>query len=309
MRVPVAALFGAIGPIVAGCSYSQYPSSQYPSQYPYQYPAQYSLQSSPQSARAALAGRSPNAAPAANTVTPTSNPAPSPVSNVTPVSNPAPSPASNAVPASNATPATNAAPANAAPATPADNATPASHATPVSMTPPAVRRFTGIPMPPSNTIDLDRTIVLGGESEWLGRIVFTTPATVDDIVEFYRREMPRYGWAEFSATRATTTVLAYQADARVATIQVIGQASGEGQAQSAPATRIEFWIVPRATITPVVQAASVVPKAEAQQADAGAPPIKLNLVRGDDNMPAAPPAAMPPPPPPRPPVDQAPLRR
>jgi hypothetical protein len=290
MRVPVAALVGAICPIMAGCTYP----SQY-SQYPYQYPSQYASLPTSAGAPGSPAGRYPQAAPMAsnakqaNTVTPGSS--------VTPVSNPAL--ASNSAPVSNPAPASN--------PTPASNPAPASNPTPVSMTPPTVKRFSGIPMPANNTLDLDRTIVIGSESEWLGRVLLTTPMTVDEVVDFYRREMPHYGWAEFAATRATTTVLAYQADSRFATIQIIGQVAGEGQTQSPSGTRVEFWIVPR----PASAGAAVVQKAEAQKAELDAPPVKLNLVRGSDGgtPAAAPQASPPPPPPPRPPVDEARLPR
>jgi hypothetical protein len=243
MRVPVAALVGAICPIVAGC--------ESPSHYPYQYSSPYSPQPASAAARASPAGRYPGTAPMA------SNPAL--------VGNP----------------------------------------TPVSSTPPTVTRFSGIPMPANNSIDLDRTIVLGSESEWLGRVLFTTPMTTDEVVDFYRREMPRYGWAEFTATRATTTVLAYQADARLATIQVIGQVTGEGQNQSPSGTRVEFWMIPRpaGAGAPALQAgAPVLQKAEPQNAEPGGP-VPLNVVRGGGGATYA--VAPPPPPPPRPPVDEA----
>ena len=91
-------------------------------------------------------------------------------------------------------------------------------------------------MPPNNALDLDRTVVVGDESQWVGRVFFTTPMRVDELVEFYRREMPRYGWIELAAISSTTSVLSYQEDGRIATIQA--SALGLG-------TRVEFWVNPR----------------------------------------------------------------
>lgn len=150
-----------------------------------------------------------------------------------------------------------------------------------------VKRFNGIPMPPNNALDLDRTVVVGGENEWVGRIFFTTPMTVDEVVEFYRREMPRYGWAELAATRSTTSVLSYQADSRIATIQVSAQAA----AQPAAGTRVEFWMNPRPTGGATAALQTVEP---------GAPPSVLAPLRGVDQTYATAPS-------PRLPVDQAPL--
>lgn len=198
----------------------------------------------------------------------------------------------------------------AAPAAPtASNSAPVTNPLPVSTTPPPVRRFSGIPMPANNSIDLDHTIVLGSESEWLGRVLFTTPMTVDEVVDFYRREMPRYGWAEFAATRSTTTILAYQAGARAATIQV----TAESQNQSPSGTRVEFWVIPHpaGAGTPVSQKTepqkTEAQKTEAQKTEAqGAEPsgpVPLNGLRGRGGGGDAT-SGLVPPPPPRPPVDE-----
>ncbi len=109
---------------------------------------------------------------------------------------------------------------------------------PAVASPAAVTHFTGIPMPPNNILDVDRTVVVGDQADWVGRIVFTSPMSVDDTVEFYRREMPRFGWSELAATRSETSVLSYQADARVATIQLQPAAQPRG-------TKVEFWVNPR----------------------------------------------------------------
>lgn len=150
--------------------------------------------------------------------------------------------------------------------------------------PRVVKRFSGIPMPPNNALDLDRTVVVGGENEWVGRVFFTTPMTVDEVVDFYRREMPRYGWAELAATRSTTSVLAYQADARVATVQVTGEGLPSG-------SRVEFWMNPR----PAGGGSAIL-----QTAEPGPQPPSLSPVRGASGTYVTGPAA-------RLPVDQAPL--
>jgi len=110
-------------------------------------------------------------------------------------------------------------------------------AVPVSAPAPRViRRFVGIPMPPNNVLDVDRTVTVGGDTDWLGRIFFAAPMPVDQTIEFYRREMPRYGWTELAVTRSDTSVLAYQMGSRLATI-VTRQASPGS-------TQVEFWVNP-----------------------------------------------------------------
>lgn len=99
-------------------------------------------------------------------------------------------------------------------------------------------RFSDIPMPPKNSIDLDRTIVFGTERDWIGRITLSSSLNVSDTYDFYKREMPRYGWTELTSVRSATSVLSYQMDSRIATIQVSGQRFG--------GSAIEFWMNPRA---------------------------------------------------------------
>lgn len=99
-------------------------------------------------------------------------------------------------------------------------------------------RFSDIPMPPKNSIDLDRTIVFGTERDWIGRIALSSSLNVSDTYDFYKREMPRFGWTELTSVRSATSVLSYQMDNRIATIQVSGQRFG--------GSTIEFWMNPRA---------------------------------------------------------------
>ncbi len=117
-----------------------------------------------------------------------------------------------------------------------------SQATPISPVPAGappqriIRFFVGIPMPPHNVLDVDRTVIVGGDSDWVGRIFFAVPMTVDQAIEFYQRGMPPYGWTELAVTRSDTTVLAYEMGKRIATIELRRQPSG--------GTQVEFWVNP-----------------------------------------------------------------
>jgi len=99
-------------------------------------------------------------------------------------------------------------------------------------------RFVDIPMPGKNSIDLDKTLVFGTERDWIGRVSLSSSMGVSEIYDFYKREMPRYGWTELTSVRSATSVLSYQMDNRIATIQVAGQRFG--------GSAIDFWMNPRA---------------------------------------------------------------
>ena len=100
-------------------------------------------------------------------------------------------------------------------------------------------QFTDIPIPPKNSIDLDRTLVFGSDRDWIGRVSLSSSMTVSDIYDFYKREMPKLGWTELTSVRSATSVLTYQMDNRVATIQVASGRFGLGSS-------IDFWMNPRA---------------------------------------------------------------
>lgn len=108
---------------------------------------------------------------------------------------------------------------------------------PTTPPPSSTTRFTDVPVPPDNVVDLERTVMVGSEADWLGRILLTTPMATSAVWEFYRREMPRYGWHEIAAHwRPTNSVLFFQLNNRVATIELASRAG---------LTQIEFWMNPR----------------------------------------------------------------
>jgi hypothetical protein len=85
---------------------------------------------------------------------------------------------------------------------------------------PGFTRFTDIPMPANNSIDLDRSLILGTDQQWTGRLVISSGSNVADMYEFYRREMPNFGWSEVTTVRAANSVLVFQQGARVVTVQI-----------------------------------------------------------------------------------------
>lgn len=99
-------------------------------------------------------------------------------------------------------------------------------------------RFSDIPMPTKNSIDLDRTLVFGTERDWIGRVSLSSSMSVSEMYDFYKREMPRFGWTELTSVRSATSVLSYQMDNRIATIQVASQRFG--------GAIVDFWMNPRA---------------------------------------------------------------
>ncbi len=121
---------------------------------------------------------------------------------------------------------------------PANGTTASAGAVPETGSNAGFARFVDIPMPGKNSIDLDKTLVFGTERDWIGRVSLSSSLGVSEIYDFYKREMPRFGWTELTSVRSATSVLSYQMDNRIATIQVAGQRFG--------GSAIDFWMNPRA---------------------------------------------------------------
>ena len=86
--------------------------------------------------------------------------------------------------------------------------------------PPSFAQFNDIPIPEKATMDLKQSLLLGGESTWIGRLVFTAPYTQNGLFDFYMSEMPKFGWTELTVVRSKVSVLSFKRDTRVATIQL-----------------------------------------------------------------------------------------
>ncbi|MBI4185323.1 MAG: hypothetical protein HY521_15125 [Proteobacteria bacterium] len=82
--------------------------------------------------------------------------------------------------------------------------------------------FTDIPVPQGAKLNIDRTLVLGSDNDWIGRLTFDSGLNVVEAYDFFKREMAGFGWREVTSVRATISVLTYQRDNRIATLQIIG---------------------------------------------------------------------------------------
>jgi hypothetical protein len=92
--------------------------------------------------------------------------------------------------------------------------------------PPGFAQLTDVPMPAGANIDLGRTLILGSEDGWIGRVALSTRSALNDMYDFYEREMPRFGWRKLTSVRSATSVLTYTRDKRVATITLQGATLG-----------------------------------------------------------------------------------
>jgi hypothetical protein len=80
----------------------------------------------------------------------------------------------------------------------------------------------GTALPPGYKIDADRTMVLGSDRNWTGRLSYSTSTDADEVFDFLRREMPSFGWTETTAMRSDVSLLTFVSEAtnRVATVHI-----------------------------------------------------------------------------------------
>lgn len=96
-------------------------------------------------------------------------------------------------------------------------------------------------MPADASIVLDQTIVLGTGEEWMGRVTIKAKTGLTSVFDFYREQMPQFGWKELTVLRSATSVLTYSRDERIATIQI------ESNKQLFKGSRIIFSVSPHGT--------------------------------------------------------------
>ena len=82
-------------------------------------------------------------------------------------------------------------------------------------------QFKDIPIPGGAEMDMERSIILGSQDTWTGRVHLQVNISATKLFEFYKLEMPEFGWKEVTSVRAAISVLTYIRDSRVATIQIL----------------------------------------------------------------------------------------
>jgi len=87
----------------------------------------------------------------------------------------------------------------------------------------AFQPITDVPIPDGARLDSERSLVLGGQDNWTGRLVFTIGESSADAFARYHQEMPRFGWRLITSVQAESSVLAFSQGERIATIQIEGR--------------------------------------------------------------------------------------
>jgi len=81
---------------------------------------------------------------------------------------------------------------------------------------------TGTALPAGYRIDTVHSLILGEGEAWTGRLVYSAAGSADDVFEFLRREMPKFGWTEIYAVRSEVNLLGFASEpsGRIANVRI-----------------------------------------------------------------------------------------
>ena len=85
-------------------------------------------------------------------------------------------------------------------------------------------QFDDIPIPVSSSLNQKDSIIISKSSGWLGRLVFDSNKKQLWIFDFFRNELPKFGWKKLSEIRADSSLLNYTNEKRIASIQIFSNA-------------------------------------------------------------------------------------
>ncbi len=80
--------------------------------------------------------------------------------------------------------------------------------------------ITDIPIPVEARLNVTRSIILGSENKWVGRAELETPFTINEMYDFYERQMVIFGWIKLTSMQADRSVMSFFHSNRLATIQI-----------------------------------------------------------------------------------------
>ena len=81
-------------------------------------------------------------------------------------------------------------------------------------------QFDDIPIPIGSSLDHRDSIIISKKKSWLGRLVFDSNKKQLWIFDFFRNELPKFGWKKLSEVRADYSILNYTNEERLASIQI-----------------------------------------------------------------------------------------
>ena len=80
--------------------------------------------------------------------------------------------------------------------------------------------FNDFPIPVNSKLIKDQSIIMAKKNGWLGRLSFSTSESQLTVYDFFRNELPKFGWKKISEISSDSSLLNYQNEKRFASIQI-----------------------------------------------------------------------------------------
>ena len=84
----------------------------------------------------------------------------------------------------------------------------------------SLAEFDDLPIPLNSKLDKEKSIIFSKKNGWYGRLTFNTSEKQINVYDFFRNELPKFGWKKLSEISSETSILNYQNQARLALIQI-----------------------------------------------------------------------------------------
>ncbi len=84
----------------------------------------------------------------------------------------------------------------------------------------SLAEFDDLPIPLNSKLDKKDSIIISKRDGWLGRLTFNTSEKQINVFDFFRNELPKFGWQKLSEISSETSILNYQNKSRLALIQI-----------------------------------------------------------------------------------------
>ena len=112
--------------------------------------------------------------------------------------------------------------------------------TATAIAPPAgEQRFKDIPLPQNVKEDLERTYVYESSRIQVGRMVYTSKASINELAQFYIQECPKQGWKLENVLQAEGVMLAFSKPDKRLNVNIRSQGVGRSQLLVVTLTPVE----------------------------------------------------------------------
>ena len=84
----------------------------------------------------------------------------------------------------------------------------------------SLAEFDDLPIPLNSKLDKEKSIIFSKRDGWYCRFTFNTSEKQINVYDFFRNELPKFGWKKLSEISSDTSILNYQNQTRLALIQI-----------------------------------------------------------------------------------------